>query len=211
MQKPLELIAAHSRAGSVLRDEFFKQNAQIIRDCALRTAVAIAQGHKLLLCGNGGSAADCQHVAGEFVNRFLIDRPGLPALALTTDTSVITAIGNDSAFEYIFSRQIEALGNPGDILLAISTSGNSPDVLSAIAAAREKEMAIIGLTGAGGGKMASVCDWLLAVPDRRTPLIQEVHLACEHLYCQLVDYFMFEHPAELSAELDNTEDENAPI
>lgn len=199
--QPLELIATHSRAGAVLREEFFAQNADLIRNVAFQTAFAIARGNRLLLCGNGGSAADCQHVAGEFVNRFLIDRPGLPAIALTTDTSVITAIGNDSSFEFIFSRQVEALGTKGDILLAISTSGNSPDVLAAIAAASRRQMSVIGLTGKGGGKMAGLCDWLVAVPDRRTPLIQEVHLAFEHVFCQLVDYFLFENPAEISAAL----------
>lgn len=202
MHGPLDIIAAHSHAGSQAREAFFQQNAENIRAAAFHTALVIAGGKKLLLCGNGGSAADCQHIAGEFVNRFLIDRPALPAIALTTDTSVITAIGNDSSFEYIFSRQIEALGNVGDVLLAISTSGNSPDVLAAIAAAREKQLAIIGLTGKGGGKMANSCDWLIAVPDKRTPLIQEVHLAFEHIFCQLVDYFLFENPAELSAALE---------
>lgn len=200
-EKSISLIMAHAEAGETLRRLFFSKNAATLNAAAFTVALAIARGHKLLLCGNGGSAADCQHVAGEFVNRFLIDRPALPAIALTTDTSIITAIGNDSSFELIFSRQIEALGNAGDVLLAISTSGNSPDVLAALDAAARQQMAIIGLTGEGGGKMADRCDWLLAVPDRRTPLIQEVHLACEHLLCQLVDYFLFENPAQISAAL----------
>lgn len=201
MLPPLELIEAHARDGAALRKEFFTQNAELIRSASFRAALAIGSGHKLLLCGNGGSAADCQHIAGEFVNRFMIDRPALPAVALTTDTSVITAIGNDSSFDQIFARQIEALGAPGDVLLVISTSGNSPDALCAIQAAKKKEMLVIGLTGRGGGKMAGLCDILLAVPDNRTPLIQEVHLAFEHIFCQLADYFLFENPAELSAAL----------
>ena len=205
MREILETIIAYGKEGASLREKFFRQKAEQIRACAFHTALAIARGHKLLLCGNGGSAADCQHVAGEFVNRFLIDRPALPAIALTTDTSNITAIGNDSSFEQIFSRQIEALGNPGDVLMAISTSGNSANVLAAISAARAKEMAVIGLTGARGGKMAPFCDWLIEAPSSRTPLVQELHLAFEHLFCQLTDYFLFENPAPLAAELNSGE------
>lgn len=200
------LIMAHAEAGETLRRVFFCKSAATLNAAAFTVALAIARGNKLLLCGNGGSAADCQHVAGEFVNRFLIDRPALPAIALTTDTSVITAIGNDASFEQIFSRQVEALGRPGDVLLAISTSGNSPDVLAALEAASRQQMSIIGLTGEGGGKMAGRCDWLIAVPDKRTPLIQEIHLACEHLLCQLVDYFLFENPAQISAALDENKE-----
>lgn len=200
-EQSIQLILAHADAGATLRRDFFHKNAATLNTAAFNVALAMARGHKLLLCGNGGSAADCQHVAGEFVNRFLIDRPALPAIALTTDTSILTAIGNDSSFELIFSRQVEALGKPGDVLLAISTSGNSPDVLEAIEAAARQQMLIIGLSGAGGGKMAGRCDWLLAVSDKRTPLIQEIHLACEHLLCQLVDYFLFENPEQLSAAL----------
>lgn len=207
MQEILAAIIAYGREGASLREKFFRQNTETIRDCAFQTALALAQGKKLLLCGNGGSAADCQHIAGEFINRFLIDRPGLPAIALTTDTSVITAIGNDSAFEFIFSRQVEALGAPGDVLLAISTSGNSKDVLNAIDAARSKQMAIIGLTGAKGGKMAGLCNWLIEAPSRTTPLIQEMHLACEHMFCQLVDYFLFENPSFLSQALNYHNDQ----
>lgn len=198
MKTPSEIIAEHSRDGARIREAFFQQSAATVESAAFAIALSIARGGKLLLCGNGGSAADCQHVAGEFVNRFLIDRPALPAIALTTDTSILTAIGNDSSFDQIFSRQVEALGREGDTLLAISTSGNSPDVLAAIEAAARLKMTIIGLTGEGGGKMRDLCDWLLAVPDRRTPLIQEVHLACEHLICQLADYFLFENPARIS-------------
>lgn len=209
MQEILATIIAYGREGASLREKFFRQNAEAIRDCAFQTALALAQGKKLLLCGNGGSAADCQHIAGEFINRFLIDRPGLPAIALTTDTSVITAIGNDSAFEFIFSRQVEALGSPGDVLFAISTSGNSKDVLNAIDAARSKQMAIIGLTGAKGGKMAGLCNWLIEAPSRTTPLIQEMHLACEHMFCQLVDYFLFENPSFLSQALNYHNDQAA--
>lgn len=207
MEEAEIIINAHAADGSRLRELFFNASGPVIREAAFQTALAIARGGKLLLCGNGGSAADCQHVAGEFINRFLIDRPALPAIALTTDTSVITAIGNDSSFEFIFSRQIEALGKPGDMLLAISTSGSSPNVLAAIAAARKKQMLVTGLTGHGGA-MASLCDYMIAVPDDRTPLIQEMHLACEHVFCQLCDHFLFENPAAIAAALGG---ENAPL
>lgn len=198
MKNALEIILDHSRAGAALRESFFRENAEKIRLAAFETALRIAKGGKLLLCGNGGSAADAQHVAGEFVNRFLIDRPGLPAIALTTDTSVITAIANDSSFDNIFARQVEALGRPGDALFAISTSGNSANVLAALAEAGGREIFRIALTGHEGGKMADMCDLLLNVPDARTPLIQEVHLACEHLFCQLTDYYLFENVGELA-------------
>ncbi len=161
-------------------------------------ARCLADGHKILLCGNGGSAADCQHMAAEFVNRFLLERPALAAMALATDTSILTSIGNDRAFALVFARQVEALGAPGDTLVAVSTSGSSANVLAAMDAAREKKVAVIGLTGEGGGAMAGRCDYLLAVPDRRTPIIQETHLAIEHLLCRLTDYYLFENPSLLS-------------
>lgn len=201
MKEALEIIADHASAGNAARSAFFVQNADLLRQAAFRLALCLAGGHKILLCGNGGSAADCQHMAAEFVNRFLLERPGLPAIALTTDTSAITAIGNDRSFDMVFARQLQALGAAGDALVAISTSGSSPDVLAAITAAREKKMAVIGLTGANGGQMASLCDFLLAVPATSTPVIQEAHLAIEHLLCQLADYYLFENPAELSEEL----------
>lgn len=193
-----EIIADHAAAGVDARKRFFAQGSEETRQAALTLARCLASGHKILLCGNGGSAADCQHVAGEFVNRFLFERPGLPAIALTVDTSTLTAIGNDRAFDAVFSRQVEALGRPGDCLVAISTSGNSANILAAIAVARQKKMTVIGLAGAGGGKMSGHCDWLLAVPNSATPIIQETHLAIEHLLCRLVDYYLFENPAELA-------------
>lgn len=205
MHHTIENIIAYGKEGAALRERFFRQNAALIRDCAFSAALAIATGKKLVLCGNGGSAADCQHLAGEFVNKFLLERPALPAIALTTDTSILTAIGNDSDFEFIFSRQIEALGNQDDVLLAISTSGNSKDILNAIEAARNKKMHIIGLTGAKGGKMGHLCDFLIEVPSSHTPLIQEIHLAFEHIFCKLIDNFLFENPGELAEALNTKE------
>ncbi|MEX8498297.1 MAG: phosphoheptose isomerase [Leptothrix ochracea] len=151
---------------------------------------AITNGGKVLACGNGGSAGDAQHFAAEFVGRFERDRPGLAAISLVTDTSILTAIANDYSFEQIFAKQVHALGQPGDILLAISTSGNSPNVLAAMDAAHEKEMTVIALTGKGGGHMGErlfETDIHLCVPHQRTARIQEVHLLTLHCLCDGVD------------------------
>jgi D-sedoheptulose 7-phosphate isomerase len=152
---------------------------------------ALRGGHKLLFAGNGGSAADAQHWAGELVSRFYYDRPGLPAIALTTDTSILTAIGNDYGYDYVFARQVEALGQEGDVLLAISTSGNSRNIVRAIEAAREKQMKVIGFTGQAGGQMADLCDLCFRVPSSETPRIQEGHEALGHLLCALIEAEMF--------------------
>jgi len=149
--------------------------------------VAIQTGHKILFCGNGGSAADSQHLAAEIVGRFQKERAGLPALALTTDTSILTAIGNDYGFDKIFARQVEALGAQGDVLVAFSTSGNSANVLSAVEVAKSKGMKIIGFTGQGGGKLAEVSDVLLAIPSKTTARAQEVHGIIGHILCEIVE------------------------
>ena len=149
------------------------------------------RGGKLLVFGNGGSAADAQHLAAEFVNRFLIDRRPLPAVALTTDTSIITSIGNDFSFDDIFVKQIHALGNKNDIALGISTSGNSPNVINGIRAAQEIGMQTAVLTGGNGGRLASIADLVLNVPTEKTPHIQETHVWIEHMICWLVDERMF--------------------
>ncbi|MCK5196640.1 MAG: D-sedoheptulose 7-phosphate isomerase [Desulfobulbaceae bacterium] len=148
-------------------------------------------GGKLLIFGNGGSAADAQHLAAEFVNRFLIDRKPLPALALTTDSSILTSIGNDFSYDDIFSKQVHALGKKEDVALGISTSGNSPNVVNAIKAAREIGMQTAVLTGGNGGKLASEAELVLNVPSDKTPHIQETHIWIEHMLCWLVDERMF--------------------
>ncbi|WP_322043769.1 phosphoheptose isomerase [Paraburkholderia sp. J67] len=151
---------------------------------------ALANGNKILACGNGGSAADAQHFAAELIGRFERDRPGLPALALTTDASVLTAVSNDYAYEQVFARQVRALGQPGDVLLAITTSGNSANVLAAIAEAHEREMIVIALTGKGGGmanQTLADTDIHLSVPSDRTARIQEVHLLTIHCLCDGID------------------------
>ena len=195
------IIAEHARVGAELREHFFHDNAHTLVEVARVMAVAMARKGKVLLCGNGGSAADCQHLAAEFTNRFLIERPPLPAIALTTDTSALTAIGNDYSFEQVYQKQIQALGRQGDVLVAISTSGNSPNICKAVQTARDLGITVVGLTGTGGGIMAASCDYLLAVPDDRTPLVQEIHIAAGHMLCRLVDYFLFENVSELQEYL----------
>jgi D-sedoheptulose 7-phosphate isomerase len=154
-------------------------------------AGALARGNKLLLAGNGGSAADAQHIAAEFVGRYEYDRAPAAAIALTTDSSALTAIGNDYGYERVFERQVLALGRAGDVLLAISTSGRSPNVLRAIAAARGHGIAVIGLTGRSGGEMAKSCDILIRAPADSTPLIQQLHITAAHLVCGLVEERLF--------------------
>jgi len=152
-------------------------------------------GGKILLAGNGGSAADAQHMAGEFVSRFAFDRPGLPAIALTTDTSILTAIGNDYGYETLFARQVQAHGRNGDVFMGYSTSGRSANILRAFEVARERGVIGIGLTGNRGGPMRELCDHLLEVPSSETPKIQEGHLVLGHIICGLVEAKLFTPPA----------------
>ena len=155
------------------------------------TAEAMAAGKKLLVCGNGGSAADSQHLVAEFVARLTVDRPALRAVALTTDTSILTAAGNDYGYEHVFSRQVEALALPGDVFLGISTSGNSPNIVRALHVAKKTGVHTIGFTGNGGGKMRELCDHNIVIPSNTTMNIQESHLALEHIFCMLVERYTF--------------------
>ena len=150
-------------------------------------ARALAAGRPLLVCGNGGSAADAQHIVAELVGRFLRERRALRAICLSSDPAVLTAWGNDHGFDTVFARQVEAHAEPGGVLLALSTSGNSPNVVKALEAARERGMATIGLTGQGGGRMAPLCDHLFAVPSTSTPAVQQVHLCLYHCFCAGVE------------------------
>ncbi len=168
----------------------------VAHDAALRVALvaaaeatsdAMLAGRKLMVAGNGGSAADAQHVVAEFVSRLVDDRPAMRAIALTTDTSILTAIGNDYGFERLFARQIEALGQSGDVFIAISTSGNSPNILRALEQCRAMGVITIGLTGSTGGKMPSLCDYCLRMPSGVTMYIQQAHLALEHIFTLLVE------------------------
>lgn len=153
---------------------------------ALRIEAALRRGNKVMLAGNGGSAADSQHIAAEFVSRFEFDRPGLPALALTTDTSMLTAIGNDYGYEQVFARQVQANGREGDVFIGISTSGNSKNVVFAVEACKKAGIATVALCGAGG-KLKDICDDALAVPSTHTPRIQENHILLGHALCALVE------------------------
>lgn len=166
-----------------------------LHDAITRVAIAcieaLRQGNKILFAGNGGSAADAQHLAAELISRFHYDRPGLPAFSLSTDTSVLTAIGNDYGYEHLFARQIEAVGNTGDVFFGISTSGRSPNILKALQTARAKGLLTIGLTGHSGGQMPELCDHCLRVPSDSTPRIQEGHIAMGHSICQLIESQLF--------------------
>jgi D-sedoheptulose 7-phosphate isomerase len=167
-----------------------RNSKKLMKEIALAAAlmkVALASGHKIMFCGNGGSAADSQHWAAEIVGRFQKERKGMPAIALTVDTSILTAIANDYGYDRIFARQVEALGSTGDVLVAVSTSGNSANVLAAVAEAKSKGIKTIGMTAAGGGKMAEVCDVCLVIPDKVTARAQEVHGLIGHILCEIVE------------------------
>ncbi len=158
---------------------------------AMACVRSLQAGGKVLLAGNGGSAADAQHIAGELVSRFAFDRPGLPAVALTTDSSILTAIGNDYGYEKLFSRQVQAQGKPGDVFIGYSTSGKSPNILNAFETARQSGLVTVGLAGNRGGPMESLCDHLLAVPSASTPKIQEGHLVLGHILCGIIEQEIF--------------------
>ena len=164
---------------------------RVMMEMADAIADALQKGRKLLICGNGGSAGDAQHIAGEFLSRLMYDRAPLAAVALSTDSSVMTAVGNDYGFEHVFERQVQGLGQEGDVLLGISTSGNSPNVLRALGAGREKKLVTLGFTGATGGAMEAACNLLLKAPSAKTAIIQQIHIIAAHIVCALVERKMF--------------------
>jgi D-sedoheptulose 7-phosphate isomerase len=178
-----------------LHRDFFAAEADKVLEAGRRLSSALAAGGKLLIFGNGGSAADSQHFSAELVNRYRTDRRALPAIALSTDTSILTSIANDSDYASVFSRQIEALGTKGDVAVAISTSGNSPNVLKAVEAARARGLGTLGLAGRDGGKLASLVDLCLTVPHQETARIQEVHGLLVHLFCEMIDRSYEAYPA----------------
>lgn len=175
-----------------VKETFIKDNISNLILLSEKIANAFMNDGKLMLCGNGGSAADAQHIASEFVNRFMLERPPLPALALTTDTSTITSIGNDYSFDDIFSKQIKALGMERDVLLVISTSGNSENVILAAKDAQARSIFVAGLLGADGGKLKEVVDLVLLVDSKVTARIQEAHILAGHIICYLVDHILFQ-------------------
>ena len=187
-----KIVEKALRESIKVKEEFIKENVRNLTLFAEKISQAFTVDRKLMICGNGGSAADAQHVAAEFVNRFMLERPPLPAIALTTDSSVITSIGNDYSFEDIFSKQIKAIGLEGDVLLAITTSGNSGNVIAAVKAARGLGIYTVAFTGGDGGRVRSLADMALVVKSNSTARIQEAHSLAEHLLCQLVDYLLFQ-------------------
>jgi D-sedoheptulose 7-phosphate isomerase len=187
-------IAESLRLGAEVRLAVIKTSIQKIVHTAELITTCLQRGGKLMLFGNGGSAADAQHLAAEFVGRFARDRAPIPALALTTDTSALTAIANDFGFEQVFARQVIALGCPGDVVLAISTSGKSPNVLYGVQAARERGITTIGLTGGDGGQLANLADYVIVVPSRTTAHIQETHIAIGHALCEAIEQALVEAP-----------------
>jgi D-sedoheptulose 7-phosphate isomerase len=189
----MDAQVSHRRAIETIWDEHLRVAAALgalagdVDRVVAMIARSMAAGGRLLACGNGGSAADAQHIAAELTGRFFRDRRPLPAMALHGNTSSLTAIGNDYGYDHVFAREVAAHGRPGDVLLALSTSGNSENVMRAIEAAREKEMTVIGLTGESGGKMRDLCDLCLCVPSASTPRIQECHILIGHTVCELLE------------------------
>ena len=187
-----DLIRRSFAASIAAKESFAAEHGETLEKVARLVADALSNGHKVLLFGNGGSAADAQHIAAEFVNRFMIERRPLPAIALTTDTSALTSIANDYGYEQVFSKQVEALGSAGDVAIAISTSGRSPSVLNAIEACGRVGLFVVGVTGGDGGDMRDQVDFLLNVSATRdTARVQETHIAAMHVLCDLVDRLLF--------------------
>jgi D-sedoheptulose 7-phosphate isomerase len=186
---------------SIAVKDLLLRNAEvvsIIAEISQRLVDTITKGNKVLLFGNGGSAADAQHIAAEFVGRFAFDRPALPALALSVNTSCVTAIGNDYGFDLVFSRQIEALARPGDLAIGISTSGNSANVLHALLVARKMRLCTVALTGCTGGKLKNVVDHCICAPSNETPRIQECHILIGHIISELVEETIFHEQSRVS-------------
>lgn len=186
MTEAQQKILAAARAHRELLG-WFEASAPRLAEMAAAVSAVFAAGGRLLICGNGGSAADSQHIAGEFVGRFKRERRAVPALALSSDTAILTCLGNDYGFDTVFERQVEAYGRPGDALLAISTSGNSANVLKAAARAKAQGMRVLGFLGCGGGRLAPLCDLAFSVPSPDTPRVQEMHGLAMHCFCALVE------------------------
>ncbi|SNR72552.1 D-sedoheptulose 7-phosphate isomerase [Desulfurobacterium atlanticum] len=191
-----ELIYYSFIESADLKKTFIQENRDFLFDVFKKVAEVLLSGGTLFICGNGGSAADAQHIAAELVGRFLMDRKPVPAVALTTDTSILTAVGNDFGFDTVFERQIEALGRKGDVLLGISTSGNSENVIKAVLKAKEKGLLTVAFLGRDGGKLKGIVDFPVVVKSFSTPRIQEVHLTLGHVMCDFIERFLFEGKGE---------------
>ncbi len=188
-----KILKAFEESASV-KQEFIKENLEMVIEVSKLLSDTFNNGNKLIIFGNGGSAADASHIAGEFVNRFRKERPGLPAIALNTDTAVLTSIANDYDFSEVFTRQIKALAQEGDVVIAISTSGNSPNILKAVDTAKKKKLKVIVFTGAKGDKLAAKADHAFTIPSSNTPRIQETYITLGHVICQMVEEILFEAP-----------------
>ncbi len=185
------IILKRFKESTEVKNRFLKENLSRLLEVVKMISHCFEMGNKLFFFGNGGSAADAQHLAAEFVNRYIMDRPPLPAIALTTDASILTSISNDFSFSEVFAKQLKALGKEGDVAVGISTSGTSPNIIKAFEVAKEMRIKTIALTGNDGGTMAKVADLSLIVPSSSTPRIQEVHILIGHTLCELVEHYLF--------------------
>jgi D-sedoheptulose 7-phosphate isomerase len=185
------IIQKRFKESAEVKNRFLKENLSRLLDVIKLISHCFEAGNKLFFFGNGGSAADAQHLAAEFVNRYIMDRPPLPAIALTTDTSILTSISNDFSFREVFAKQLKALGKEGDVAVGISTSGTSPNIIKAFEVAKEMGMKTIALTGNDGGSLVKIADVSLIVPSSSTPRIQEVHILIGHILCELVEHYLF--------------------
>jgi D-sedoheptulose 7-phosphate isomerase len=185
------IILKRFKESSEVKTRFLKENLSRLLDVIKLVSHTFEAGNKLFFFGNGGSAADAQHLAAEFVNRYVMDRPPLPAIALTTDTSILTSVSNDLAFNEIFAKQLRALGKEGDVAVGISTSGSSPNIIKAFEVAKEMGMKTVALAGNDGGVIAKMVDFPLVVPSTSTPRIQEAHILIGHILCEMVEHYLF--------------------
>ncbi|MDI6764076.1 MAG: D-sedoheptulose 7-phosphate isomerase [Thermodesulfobacteriota bacterium] len=185
------IIQKRFKESAEVKNRFLKENLSRLLDVIKLISHCFEAGNKLFFFGNGGSAADAQHLAAEFVNRYIMDRPPLPAIALTTDTSILTSVSNDFSFSEVFAKQLKALGKEGDVAVGISTSGTSPNIIKAFEVAKEMGMKTIALTGNDGGSLVKIADVSLIVPSSSTPRIQEVHILIGHVLCELVEHYLF--------------------
>lgn len=185
------IILKRFRESDELKKRFLKENMANLIEAIKMISHAFEMGNRLFLFGNGGSAADAQHIAAEFVNRYVMDRPPLPAIALTTDTSILTSISNDFSFNEVFAKQLKAFGKEDDVALGITTSGNSPNIIKAFEVAKDMKIKTIALTGNDGGKISKKANISLIVPSNSTPRIQEVHILVGHILCEMVEYSLF--------------------
>ncbi len=186
-----KIILKRFKESAEVKTRFLKENLPKFLDVIKLISLTFEAGNKLFFFGNGGSAADAQHLAAEFVNRYVMDRPPLPAIALTTETSILTSVSNDLAFNEIFAKQLRALGKEGDVAIGITTSGNSPNIIKAFEVAKEMGIKTVALTGSNGGIAANMADFPLIVPSSSTPRIQETHILIGHILCEMVEHYLF--------------------